>query len=350
MSEINPAGFLQNAGATHTAQIMRGAFNVLASGAASASSLRARGGVNPALGLFFAVIQNGSPNMSVNVGSGHALVPGSQANTQGVYSCMNDATVNKTIAASDPSLPRIDIVVLKVEDSVFSGGTDAWSIAVVTGTPAGSPAVPTAPNNALILAQVAVGAGVTTIVNANITDVRYFLVGSGGILPVRSKAERDALFDLYDGYAVWRQDIDMLNIYTGSTWQFYGRPSTAAVATSQTTTSTSYTDLATSGPAVSLETGTTALVTVTAGISNTVSGSQISAMGFAISGATTVAASDSFSLQNQALAAVAGAQIVASASFYVTSLTAGTNTFTSKYRVTGGTGSFALRSIIVEPK
>lgn len=350
MTEVNPPGFLQNAGATHTAQIMRGAFNVLSSGAASASSMRARGGVNPALGAFYVVTQNGSPNMSVNVGSGHALVPGSLSDVQGVYSCQNTATVNKTIAASDPSLPRIDIVVLKVEDSVYSGAANTWSIAVVTGTAASSPAVPTTPANSLVLAQIAVGAGVTTIVNANITDVRFLLVASGGVLPVRSKTERDALFDVYDGYSVWRQDIDMLNFYTGSTWRFFGLPSTNAVATSQTTTSTSYVDLATTGPAVTLETGNSALVTITAGIANTVAGSHYASMAFAISGATTVAASDSYSLQTQSAAATAGAQVTASATYLVTGLTAGTNTFTCKYRVTGGTGNFALRNIIVEPK
>ncbi len=38
-----------------------------------------------------------------------------------------------------------------------------------------------------------------------------------------------------------------------------------------------------------------------------------------------------------------------SATFFVTGLTAGSNTFTAKYRVTGGTGTYLNRTIIVIP-
>ena len=38
-----------------------------------------------------------------------------------------------------------------------------------------------------------------------------------------------------------------------------------------------------------------------------------------------------------------------SATFYVTGLTAGSNTFTAKYRVDAGTGTFANRTIVVIP-
>ena len=37
------------------------------------------------------------------------------------------------------------------------------------------------------------------------------------------------------------------------------------------------------------------------------------------------------------------------ATFYVTGLTPGSTTFTAKYDVTGGTGTFANRSIVVVP-
>ena len=38
-----------------------------------------------------------------------------------------------------------------------------------------------------------------------------------------------------------------------------------------------------------------------------------------------------------------------SATFYVIGLTAGSNTFTAKYRVDAGTGTFANRTIVVIP-
>src|SRR5688500_13417181 len=56
-------------------------------------------------------------NMSVDVSSGAALVPGTVVTHQGFYYVFNDATVNLTIAASDPSNPRHDLIVARVRDS-----------------------------------------------------------------------------------------------------------------------------------------------------------------------------------------------------------------------------------------
>lgn len=119
---------------------------------------------------------------------------------------------------------------------------------------------------------------------------------------------------------------------------------TATVATLQTTASTSYTDLATAGPTVTLTTGTRALVTVSGLVQNDPSVSAF--MGFAVSGATTIAAADTKAL-------VVGGNfdgrvtVGASRTFLVT-LTAGSNVFTAKYRMSGGTGTYSNRDIIVQ--
>ncbi len=117
----------------------------------------------------------------------------------------------------------------------------------------------------------------------------------------------------------------------------------AKVATSQTTTSTSYTDLATSGPAVTLTTGTKALVIITCASSN--SGiNRTSSMSYAVSGATTIAASDSVAIihQNNSIAST-----LRYSSASVPTLTAGSNTFTAKYKVNTDTGTFSDREIFV---
>ena len=120
---------------------------------------------------------------------------------------------------------------------------------------------------------------------------------------------------------------------------------TATVATSQTTTSTSFTDLATAGPAVTVTTGTKALITFAAGCFNTLGASNVAAMGFAVSGATTVAATMNNAIYlNQSTASYG---FSAAYSFILTGLTAGSNTFTAKYRVSGGTGAFDNRVISV---
>jgi hypothetical protein len=119
----------------------------------------------------------------------------------------------------------------------------------------------------------------------------------------------------------------------------------ASVDTDQTTTSTSFTDLTTTGPAVTVTTGTYALVFVTAKVLNSASVSSF--MGHAVSGATTIAAADS-----NAFVVDPGAsnQVRATAlAFRGGDLTAGSNTFTCKYRVDSGTGTFGNRRIVVIP-
>ncbi len=111
-------------------------------------------------------------NMSVDVAAGGAVLDGTEDTHQGHYHLYVDATENLAIAAADATYPRIDLVVAKVADSEYSGATDAGALAVVTGTPAASPAQPSAPANSLVLAAVAVAAGAATVVNANITDLR----------------------------------------------------------------------------------------------------------------------------------------------------------------------------------
>jgi hypothetical protein len=118
----------------------------------------------------------------------------------------------------------------------------------------------------------------------------------------------------------------------------------ATVATSQGTTSASYTDLATSGPAVTVTTGIKALVIVTCDLT-TYSNYQ-GWMSYAVSGATTTSASDTVSLSSRVNASATTRASAAS----VATLTAGSNTFTAKYRVDSGSSAvplFANRQIFV---
>jgi len=119
------------------------------------------------------VTEKGTPDMSVDVASGSAYVQGDQSATQGLYRIYNDGTVNKVIAASDPTNARIDRVIAQIKDSTDIGGVDdEWEIQVLTGTPAGSPVAPALPDDALDLALIDVGNGVTTITDSDITDQR----------------------------------------------------------------------------------------------------------------------------------------------------------------------------------
>ena len=104
---------------------------------------------------------------------------------------------------------------------------------------------------------------------------------------------------------------------------------TANVQTQQTTTSTSFTDLATAGPAVTVTTGTKALISISAFM--TVTGSvDYVMMSFAVSGATTLAASGTRAAQSYGFAS-SSPRVQITLAYIVEGLTAGANTFTAKY-------------------
>ncbi len=106
------------------------------------------------------------PGMSIIVATGTAMV-------QGRF-CENDAALTMTISTAHSTYARIDRVVVRL--SAVSGRT--IDIVVIAGTPAASPVAPALTQTSGIweipLAQIAVGAGVTSILTANITDQRVF--------------------------------------------------------------------------------------------------------------------------------------------------------------------------------
>lgn len=135
-----------------------------------------------------------------------------------------------------------------------------------------------------------------------------------------------------------RDDIVDLNARTN--------PSSAFATGSGTTTSTSYTATLSgspgTNPSVTLVTGTAVELAISAEMANSTTGTC--RVGIAISGATTVAATDTTGIAMSGTASFTlGRTIV------ITGLTAGSNTFTLQYRVTAGTGTFVNRSIVAKP-
>lgn len=122
---------------------------------------------------------------------------------------------------------------------------------------------------------------------------------------------------------------------------------TDAILSSGTTTSTTYTDLdapAVTGPSVTVTTGPYALVIVRCAHAN--SGTGSARMAYDITGDHTQAAADDRGVH---VLGVAGVNVGGGDATLMTTLTPGTNTFTAKYRVSAGTGSFSSRRIIVMP-
>jgi hypothetical protein len=122
-------------------------------------------------------------------------------------------------------------------------------------------------------------------------------------------------------------------------------PTESTVTTAANVTSTSYVTV-TGGPTLTVTTGPVVLVMASVISSNDTAGSN-SFASYQISGANTLAASDSW-LLGQASSG-AGRVIGASRVKLHTGLTSGSNTFTLLYRVSGGTGTFQDRQLQVIP-
>lgn len=109
--------------------------------------------------------------------------------------------------------------------------------------------------------------------------------------------------------------------------------------TSETTTSTSFTDLATWGAGFDFVTGAFALCFPVSRVFNSAGG--VSYASFEITGATTSPAVDGRGVANQ------GTDDIRAASVQLMACTPGSNYFLMKFRVSSGTGTFGSRRLCV---
>jgi hypothetical protein len=297
MAPVNPPSFVQNV-ATEQAN----------SGRRLIQALCPIPGIIGALDLK-SVQHAGTPGMSIDIPGGDIVIAGVESGVQGYYHCWSDSTVyTPSVAASDPTNPRIDRIVAKVRDQFYSTAFNQWDLAVVTGIAKAVPLLSDAllPNNGFTLGSILVTAAKTSILNADITDLRTRANAQGGVFATQS----------------------------------------ASVLTAELTSSATYVDLATVGPSVTLNTGSTVLVHIAGMLLNTL-GNNLSFIGIAVSGATTIAANDTQAIQYQSYANSAFGQH--GMTFTITGLTPGSNTFTLKYRASGGTSTFTNRRLTVTP-
>lgn len=154
---------------------------------------------------------------------------------------------------------------------------------------------------------------------------------------------RDNLLETMPGKAT---AANRMYITTGNNAIAERVPSTAQVDTQQTTTSTSYTDLTTSGPAVTVTTGAKAMVWFGAWMLHSTSGAENS-VSVAVSGASSISANDDWRVLQSGASVSSNNRHMTCHLF--TNLTAGSNTFTLKYKTNTGTATFQWRDLIVLP-
>lgn len=144
-------------------------------------------------GSFMVVQRAAGANLSVDIGAntGFALVQGDTVGGQGLYTVPpHSAVINEAIATAHATLPRVDQVILEIQDNVHdaSGGNLA-RLRVLTGTATSGATLDNRtgaaalPGNALLLADVHVPATDTTISNSQIRDRRKWGRGAYALIP-----------------------------------------------------------------------------------------------------------------------------------------------------------------------
>jgi len=151
-----------------------------------------------------------------------AMIDPGASTHQGMYGWSTDANVTGTVTAADATYARKDIVYIKINDSTAGDGSGLTTAPVEyrAGTPSADPEATKAVLQAreFLVGTITVpqvGGGSPTVV---LNPARY--VAAGGIQPVYSLAERDALTK-YDMLAVRRGDIAErpTEVWDGATWR-----------------------------------------------------------------------------------------------------------------------------------
>jgi hypothetical protein len=175
------------------------------------------------------VTQSGTPGMSVVVAAGGGFMQAGAAQG-GMYFAYNDAALTLTVNSNSSGNPRVDSVVMYVRDQDVSGVTsNDVSIGIVAGTPASSPVAPTITSSStdyinsrtigntltyIVIANLTVANGATSIINANIADTR-----TKSMVPDRSVTSLSMIVSPIAGQVVWNTGDSKLYVYDGSAWQ-----------------------------------------------------------------------------------------------------------------------------------
>jgi hypothetical protein len=171
---------------TETPNFMDGTNFTEANFAAFMKSIVQADGYVSGVGSEVAVIQHTPADMIVIAGTGEAWVQG--------VKYTNSAAKDIAITAAHASLARIDRIILRL-----TWASNTCAAVVLTGTAAASPAAPTLAQDASVweisLAQVLVGAGVTSILTANITDERLTNAGVAACRLGKMHVELDGSLD-----------------------------------------------------------------------------------------------------------------------------------------------------------
>lgn len=143
-----------------------------------------------------------------------AVVDPGTALTVGAYLVAFEANETGVINAADSTHARLDRLDLQVPDDPPGASPRSAAIVYTAGVASSSPALPAAPARSMPIATITVPASGTA---ASIAATFPYSPAAGAPIPVRSKAERDALTQ-YAGMAVLRLDTGTIEVSNGTSF------------------------------------------------------------------------------------------------------------------------------------
>lgn len=214
-----------------TAGLLGASLGVAWSGGVGAADAGAHGVVGESA---LKVTQTVTPSLAVRVAVGQAFVRGTQDGArQGVYSLVSDAVETLALSAAHPTLARRDLIVARFRDTFYGDASNTGTIEVVPGTPGG--ADPVVPANSLVLGRVRVAAAASSVVDADIDDLRTRASAAGGVITCRSTTRPT---NVSKGQVIFETDTGSVLVWYGATtgWKppwntAWGHVGSAAVTT-----------------------------------------------------------------------------------------------------------------------
>ncbi len=176
-----------------------------------------RQGIRPMGGSAANVVTLSGSTITINLHAG-LVTPSGWASITGTYLVALTVAETKTLNPAHATNPRKDIVIGQVwDDDESTSGFRKYESVYVPGTAAPSPSEPSVPAGGIKLATIDVPAsgGGSPVVTINHT----FTAAAGGILPVRSQTERDAISNPHNGQYVHRLDKGWVEYHDGTAWR-----------------------------------------------------------------------------------------------------------------------------------
>lgn len=147
--------------------------------------------LNPRTGVLSTPVLTSTGSLTCTVSPCTVAIDGTSNSLQAGYLVTNDLTTTVTFATGSAAA-RTDLICLQVLDNAYDGsGQSKGQITYVQGASGGG--IPATPANSIVLWQVPVGAGASSVNFASAVAVFPYTAANGGIVPVRNAGDKPAV-------------------------------------------------------------------------------------------------------------------------------------------------------------